>query len=334
MKKLTKTIIFLILFFSLFGLISCKKETKVEESFPELVSNLKSYKLTGKLESMFPSGTKECEVCVYYKQPNYYRVELKNAGNNEPQIMIKNGDGIYVLLPAVNKVFKINSSWPDNSSYPYLLQSLSKDIIGDDNLLINKDNGKTTLEFNAKQFNNAMVTKQKVLFSDETKMPEEVLIYDDQNTLLTRFKFKSINTNIDIDDKYFKVNDSMSTARLSYVESPISFDRLITYPTYYPDKTTLQQETTLGEGENKRVIMKYNGEAPFTIIQQYVVNTENIKTEYISGDIYTMGGAICILANNTIQFYDSGIEYTLASTNLDYCTLIQMGESLRTADLK
>lgn len=334
MKKLTKIIIFLLMFLCVVTLTSCKKETAVEETFPELVSNLKSYKLVGKLESMFPSGTKECEVTVYYKNPNLYRVELKNAGNNEPQIMIKNVDGIYVLLPAVNKIFKVNSSWPENSSYPYLLQSLSKDIIGDDNLQITKDENQTTLEFKAKQFNNAVVTKQKVTFNNETNLPEEVLIYDDQNTLIMRFTVTTISTNIEVDDKYFKVNDSMSTARLSYVDSPISFDRLITYPTYYPDKTTLQQETTLGEGENKRVIMKYSGDAPFTIIQQYVVNTENVKTEYISGDIYTMGGAICILANNTIQFYDSGIEYTLASTTLDYCTLIQMGESLRTADLK
>ena len=50
---------------------------------------------------MFPSGNKECEVVAYYKSPNLYRVELKNVGNNEPQIMIKNQDGIYVLLPSV-----------------------------------------------------------------------------------------------------------------------------------------------------------------------------------------------------------------------------------------
>lgn len=334
MKKLTKTIVFLLVFLCAVTLTSCKKETKVEESFPELVSKLKSYKLVGKLESMFPSGTKECEISVYYKQPNLYRVELKNAGNNEPQIMIKNNEGIYVLLPAVNKIFKINSNWPNNSSYPYILQSLSKDIIGDDNLLINKDKNNTTLEFKAKQFNNAMVTKQKVTFDNETKMPQEVLIYDDQDTLLVRFKVDKIDTNIEVDDKYFKVNDSMSTARLTYASSPIDFERLITYPTYYPEKTTLQQENTMGNGGTKRVIMKYSGESPFTIIEQYVINTEQIKTEYVSGDIYTMGGAICILANNTIQFYDSGIEYTVASTSLDYYTMIHVGESLRTADLK
>ena len=80
--------------------------------------------------------------------------------------------------------------------------------------------------------------------------------------------------------------------------------------------------------------MKYNGDTPFTVIEQYINTTETTKTEYISGDIYTMGGAICILSNNTIFFYDAGIEYYVASTSLPYPTMIQMGESLRTANVK
>ena len=64
--------------------------------------------------------TKECEVVVYYQSPNLYRVELTNAGNNEPQIMIKNADGTYVLLPAVNKIFKKKDS-KENEMFWYLV---------------------------------------------------------------------------------------------------------------------------------------------------------------------------------------------------------------------
>ena len=47
-----------------------------------------------------------------------------------------------------------------------------------------------------------------------------------------------------------------------------------------------------------------------------------------------MGGAICIASNNTIFFYDSGMEYTVASNHLNYNTLIMMGESLRDSNEK
>lgn len=333
-KKILKIGVILLLFVNVLMIASCKKTKVVEKSFPETVANMKSYKLVGKLESMFPSGTKECEVTAYYKQPNLYRVELKNAGTNEPQIMIKNGEGIYVLLPAIHKIFKINSSWPNNSSYPYILQSLSKDIVSDDNLITTKDGNITTLEFEAKLFDNAVASKQKVLFDNTTGLPKEALIYDDQDTLMIRFVVSSIDVDIDISNDLFKADDSMESARLLYQDTPFTFDRLITYPTYYPEGSALVQENIIGTGDTKKVIMKYGGENPFTIIEQYVVGTENLKTEYLDGHIYTMGGAICVVANQTIQFYDGGIEYILASTTLDYPTLVKMGESLRTADIK
>ena len=334
MKKYLKVSLLFLLLVNIITLCSCKKEKDVQKSFPEIVTNLKSYKLSGKLESMFPSGNKECEVVAYYKSPNLYRVELKNVGNNEPQIMIKNQEGIYVLLPSVNKMFKINSSWPNNSSYPYLLQSLSKDIVSDEQLLTSKDENTTTLEFNAKLFDNAVAIKQKAIFDNKTGLPKEVLVYDEKDTLITRFVVSNIEIDIDIDKKLFEVNSTMTENRQTYINSPIAFDRVVSYPTYYPEGATMQSENILGSANEKKVIMKYGGENPFTIIESYIVGTETLKTEYLDATIYTMGGAMCFIANNTIKFYDNGMEYILASTTIDYPTLIQMGESLRTADLK
>lgn len=334
MKKYLKIGILLLLFISAFTITSCKKEKEIVKDFPEIVAELSSYKLTGKLESIFPSGTKECEVTVYYKKPNMYRVELKNAGNNEPQIMIKNADGIFVLLPTVNKIFKVNSSWPNNSSYPYILQSLSKDIIADENLITNKESDTTTLEFNAKMFDNAVVTKQKVTFDNKTGLPKEVLIYDNKDSLLTKFTVSNIEMDKSIDSLLFQVNNTMQEERNNFAEDPITFDRLVTYPTYYPEGAVMINENIIGSNDDKKVIMKYGGDSPFTIIEEYVLGTDDVKTEFLDGCIYTMGGALCFVCNNTIKFYDSGMEYILASTTLDYHTLIQMGESLRTADVK
>ena len=43
---------------------SCKKKKAVESSFPEIVNQLTSYKLVGRLESNFPSGMKESNITV------------------------------------------------------------------------------------------------------------------------------------------------------------------------------------------------------------------------------------------------------------------------------
>ena len=88
MKKII-SLLFIVILGSLV-LSSCERGQKVVEDFPSVISNLDSYKVTGKLYSMFPSGTKECLVTVYYKQPDFYRVEVDNETLNEKQIIIKN----------------------------------------------------------------------------------------------------------------------------------------------------------------------------------------------------------------------------------------------------
>ena len=130
-KKILKLTFFCLFMMCVFTVTSCNKNKDLVSSFPETVNNLKSYKLTGTLESNFPSGTKISNVTVYYKNPDLYRVELVLPNSLEKQVILKNNNGVYVLIPSINKNFKVSSKWPLTSSYPYLLQSLSKDIIAD-----------------------------------------------------------------------------------------------------------------------------------------------------------------------------------------------------------
>ena len=115
-------------------LAGCKSEKETKESFLERLSEVKSYKVDGLLETFFENGRKQNDFCVYYKQPDHYKVELQSVENTDKQIILKNNDGVYVLVPSVNKNFKIKSSWPTNASYPYLLQSLAQDIVNDEEL--------------------------------------------------------------------------------------------------------------------------------------------------------------------------------------------------------
>ena len=156
-----------------------------------------------------------------------YRVELQNPNTVETQIMIKNADGVYVLVPSINKTFKVNSSWPANSSYPYLLQSISNDIISDSNMITKKEGKDTTLELKAKLFNGDQNTTQKIIF-DENKMPKEVLLYDKNHNLLTRFVVKSIEQNPSLDQQLFKTTESLETLNVYYKENPIEYERLVT----------------------------------------------------------------------------------------------------------
>lgn len=333
MRK-NRKIIILIMLLMISLLTSCKKNVNIVESFPEKITNLNSYKIVGKLETMFPTGTKECEVTAYYQKPDLFRVEIKNPNVEELQVIIKNAEGVFVIVPSINKTFKVNGSWPINSSYPYLLHSLSKDIVNDTELITDNNGTQTTLELKAKVFNNANLTKQKIIFDNETKLPTEVLMYDEQDNLFSRFVFNLIEENPELENDLFVVNTTINTIRLNYESLPIQYERIITYPTYFKEGTSKISEVITGGPEDKQVVMVYSGSTNLTIIEKYVNDVETVKTEYLQGDIYIMGGTVGIITDNILKFYDNGIEYTIASSSLDMYEIIKTAQSLRVTDEK
>lgn len=323
----------LILMISL-GLVSCKKEVVVEKSFPEIVSELESYILEANFETFFPSGTRECKILVYYKNPSFYRVELTNPNVNEKQIMIKNKDGVFVLIPSINKTFKVNSDWPNNSSQPYLLQSLCHDIVRNENIISSNNGNETTLELKSKIFSSNNETKQIIVFDNKTKLPKEVILYNQEEEVIAKLNISRIETNVSINNDIFVINDTLTSARIDYLETPLEFDRSISYPTYCPEDTKLKEEVITGGNDNKQIIMTYEGGMNFTIVEKYVLEKDNAKTSYENGDIYVLGGCFAIASATSIKFYDAGMEYYLASKTAPVISLIYVAESLRNSEYK
>lgn len=323
MKKVFKILTVICL---MFCLVSCNKTPKKVESFPEYVSNLETYKLTGKLYTMFPTGTKESLITVYYQQPDLYRVEIDNHSNGDKQIILKNTDGVFVLVPSVNKSFKLNSGWPINSSYPYLLQSLSKDFVNDENKVITKDEEKTTIEMNTKMFENANVTKQKMIFDNKKKIPDEVLVYDEKQNLITRFVVLNFEENTDLRIDLFQKEETMTSCFETY--SQIEHKRENTYPTYYPNNTKLSNEKTINNNESKTTIMTFSGDLNYTIIEEYIITSTKEVIDYVDGDIYVIGDFVGIVNGNNITFLSNGIEYYIASNDVNILEMFKMGNSL------
>lgn len=313
--------------FLLLTFTSCKKGERVVQDFPTVVTNLESYKVTGKLYSMFPSGTKECVVTVYYQKPDFYRVEVDNAVLSDKQIVMKNEEGVHILVPSVNKTFKVKSSWPFNSSYPYLLQSLSKDMLSDENKVTILGEETSTVEIKAKVFENALPSTQKIVFNNKTGYPNEVLVYDENANLLTKFVFENIEINKELDKDLFNVEKTLTSMREYYHDIVETYVRTITYPTYYPEGVKLKEEL-INNKTAKTAIMKYEGETSFTIIEQYLMDSSTVVTSFVDGDIYIMGGTIALINNNTVFFGEQGVEYTIASNNMHVIEMIKMGDSL------
>lgn len=318
MKKMLLFIVF-VMFFSLF--ISCGKNSE-KSDFPNLISESSSYKATGVMESFYPSGRKQNNFEVLYKSKENIKVTLVGSveeKKEDKQIILKNTDGVFVLIPSINKNFRIKSEWPVGTSYPYLLYSLVCDIKNDENVIVSEKDDYITYETKTKMYKNEKEYKEKIIVDKNKKLPEEVLIYDEEDNLFIRVVFSSIELNKQIDNKEFILDDAMKTLKEEYGDDFVFENRSLKYPTVYPSGMKLTKENTVTSDDGKEVIsiMKYAGEElSFTLIEEYVNMKENPVYQQETGEIITVLGNLAIVKDNGIITIYKGIEYTIASNNM------------------
>ena len=318
MKKILY--IFMILVLPIF-LFSCK-EKNIEEDFVDSINKLESYSLEGNLTNYFPSSQKESKVLVNYKKPFYY-VEITNPETNKTQMMIKNSDGVHIIIPSINKTFKIESSWPMNSTYPYILESLSKELINKENCNRTESDNEIFIEFPVKIFDSNSNESMKIILDKKNNL-KEVLTYDANKNIISRFLITKFDKNININNDQFKVQETLNYIEETFTEK--EFERVISYPSYFPSGTFLISEKIINKNKLSAII-KYGGKSSYTIVQEYVDEFTPINTK-VNGSIYVFGGTVCVLMDNYVQFYDNGIEYKVASDVITIEELIKIGESL------
>lgn len=318
MKKILIALVFI------FVLVGCKKNKPLEENFLKNLTDISSYKAEGLMETFYDDDRKQSEFTVLYKKPDLYKVIIKNVESEDQQIILKNAAGVHVLIPSVNKTFKINSNWPNTSSYPYLLQSLAKDIANEDNMI--KVTGEKTTEIETDTFmhTNKNIVKQKIIFDNETLLPTEVKVYNKADELYIRVLFENIELGYNINDDEFKVDVTVTKTRELYGEDGIVFnDRYFSAPTYLPKGSSINSQIT----NSDRAIMKFSGEYGFTIIQEYVDDAEVMSTWEEEGSAVMVLGSVGILTDYYLKFYYNGMIYTLASTDINIDELMKVASS-------
>lgn len=315
---------FLIFLVILLVLIGCSKSKSVEQEFMANLSSAKSYKAEGLMETFYDNERKQNEFVVYYKQPELLKVTIKSIENEDQQIILKNDTGVYVLTPSVNKSFKIQSSWPANASYPYLLQSLAKDLANDQNRLITDKEQTVEIETDTFMHTDANVVRQKIIFDKGTSLPTEVKVYDAEGDLYIRCVFQNIEFDYNVGADEFKVNESVAYARLEYGEEGLTWsNRVLQMPGYFPTGSKLNSKMVSSD----RAIMKFSGDYGFTIIQELLDDKDVLSSQDEEGKVVMVFGNVGVLTSNYLKFIYEGVEYTLAAETINLEEFIKIAAS-------
>ncbi len=326
MKKLFLFLIILIL------LTGCAKESEddIKNSFLKKIDSGDSYFLKGNLELRNNDEVYNYLVEVSYEKKSNYKVSLTNKANDSVQIILKNNDGVYILTPALNRSFKFQSDWPYNNSQIYLLKALANDLKNDNELKFNKSEKYYTFNTAVNYPNNKDLKNQKIVLDKKFNL-KKVTVYDKNDVPSMEFIIDEIDYSPAFEDNYFDLNTIMETfadnKSSENVKETMTIEDTI-YPLVIPTGTTLSSEEKIKKTNGERVLMTFEGEKPFLLVEE----TANVEDEFTiiptNGVPYQLMDTLGVMTDNSLSWVTNGIEYYLVSDVLSSDELVDIAQSI------
>ena len=244
----------------------------------------------------------------------------------------------------------------------YLLQSIIEDILDDEKREITEDENYYTITSTVNYPNNRKLVKQ-VVKVDKDKNIKEVKVVDENNVEQMKMTFNTIETNQTVDADSFNLdkimeksntnlnnnqnnnqssdqnnttnnntqnnqnntlqnnNQTTTSAETNVLENTI-------YPLYIPTGTVLTSEEKIPKTDGERVIMTFEGEKPFLLVEE----TSSIEEEFsiipTYGEPYLLIDTVGALTENSITWSSNGIDYYIVSDVMSQDELVDIARSV------
>ncbi|WP_026675760.1 LolA family protein [Alkalihalobacterium bogoriense] len=317
-------------------LAGCGEKTQEDilEDLDTTLSEMTGYKANATMTLQTGTEAQKYDVEIWHQSDTYYRVALHNENKDQNQIILRNDDGVFVLTPALNKSFRFQSDWPKNNSQVYLYESLVSDILldGDRSFTASEDHYvfQTTTNYQNKNLHS-----QEIMLNKKDLTPASVKIMNTDFEVLVEVEFTSFEMNASFGEGDFETERNMTGASLEEIptmaegeeatEQPLT----VLYPMYEPDGTSLTGSQTVQTEEGEKVVLSYTGERNFTIVQQrskYVPASTPMNIS--EGEPVDLGFTVGILTNDSILWSYEGVDFILASSELESEEMISIARSV------
>ncbi|MGM9923018.1 MAG: outer membrane lipoprotein carrier protein LolA [Bacillus sp. (in: firmicutes)] len=335
MRKLLLTVVGVML---LLVLSACGEQSQedVVQSLNKKVEEMKSYSANATMTLKMGEDPQTYDVEVWYKNPDFYRVKLKNGKKDQSQMILRNKEGVYVLTPALNKSFHFQSDWPKNSSQAYLYESIVQDIVEDKSASFKANDKHYVFETKTRYQNNKMLPSQEVTLAKKDLSPVSVKVMDPDRNVLVTVQFSKVSFGKSFNKDDFDMKKNMTGAQLD--SAAMAEAKENEFSLKYPadvEGAELVDEKEVATEDGNRYVLTYEGDKNFTMIAEKaeVVESSTIPTSVL-GDPVDLGYTVGVLAEKSVEWTYDGVNYTIASDNLSQEEMVSIARSVQVAPVK
>ena len=303
-------------------------ESSVINDLEKKINKASAYKISGDLEIVNNDEVYNYDIEVSYKKDNNYKVILINKANDHTQIILKNADGVYVLTPALNKSFKFQSDWPYSNSQIYLLKSLVNDIKNTKDIKFEEEKSGYKIVTTVNYPNNSKLVEQVIELNKKRDI-KKVKVYDDNHAVCMSMTFKSIDYSPIFKKDYFDLNEVMGTYSIDEETTKKTSELEDTiYPLVVPTNTKLVSEEKIKKDIGDRIIMTFDGDKPFLLVEETAVVEDEFTIIPTYGEPYQLMDTLGVMTNNSLTWTSNGIEYYIVSDVLNQDELVEVAQSI------
>ncbi len=307
------------------------REKPFEDRLQQTLGSLNSYLLEGVMEVAEGEDTKSYDVSVkYLKQDDqdYFRVAMKDSGMNQEQEIIRNAEGVFVVTPTLNQIFKFQGNWPSNSLKPYLLQSM-REIAADESAQIEQTEEGYQISAGVTYPNNSNFTQQEMVFSDDLKI-KSVQIFDDDHVLQMKMLFSKVDYEPGLTAEDFQVPQQLEkeTAAEPIADEDLPLMPMETFGAVLSNSSVVENDGKV------QYVLEYTGEKNFTIVEEVAESEETTQTIIMSGSLVDGLNMVGRYDGNHMTSVINSVRYTIYSDDLSEEEMSAVLQSMQVVVMK
>lgn len=361
----------LVLFCTILLLSACGTDSqeKVLKKVNGKWAEANGYELNATMEIKSGGDPKKYDVTVWHTKPDFYRVEVVESGKDVSQMIVRNADGVFVVTPTLNKMYKFQSDWPKKNSQAYLIGALAEDLAQDKNLVMKEEDKAYIFEAATRNSYKNSMPHQVITVDKKTMLPTSVVIMNDVKEEQIRITFKNIKLGVQHAAKEYAVEqfkesdeskgeqatpsekgnkdkkdnkdgkESNNNPNGNEEKQAVSAEaENKEFQTHYPvvniENTKMVEEKVMQEGGMDRVILTFDGDKPFTVMQQSVTKEAAMLPVSSPGDPVDLGFTIGAITDTSISWEQDGVEFFVASSKLTREEMVQVATSMTIGSMK
>ncbi len=315
-------------------LVGCgeKSQESILNDLDEKIADMTGYKTTATMTMQTGQEPQTYDVDVWHKAENYFRVALNNQEKDQSQIILRNDDGVFVLTPALNKSFRFQSDWPKNSSQAYMYDSLIGDILMDPERVFTATDDHYIFQTNT-NYPNKNLSTQEITLRKKGFGASQVKIMNSDLEVLVQLDFAEFELNPEFNESDFDMERNMTGEQLSdeptMAESEEAEAIVVHYPMEVPQGIEFDSSHEIDTENGTRYVLQYSGEKSFTLIQERSQEVPAmVPVNVTDGEPVDLGFTIGVMKNDSLEWSYNGVDFYLASSDLDEDEMMSIARSV------